>query len=52
MEDAFLQEALDGYDTVLSNHLHSIERLEKTITSQSTYKVNEKLCFITPLLQV
>ncbi|MBN2786892.1 MAG: hypothetical protein JXQ69_01085 [Paludibacteraceae bacterium] len=45
MEDAFLQEALDGYDTVLSNHLHSIERLEKTITFQSTYKSKRKTLF-------
>jgi len=45
MEDAFLQEALDGYDTVLSNHLHSIERLEKTITTQSTYRSQRKMLF-------
>lgn len=38
MEDAFLQEALDGYDAVISNHLNSLERLEEKVLEQSTKK--------------
>jgi hypothetical protein len=38
MEDAFLQEAMDGYDAVISNHLNSLERLEEKVREQSTKK--------------
>lgn len=45
MEDAFLQEALDGYDAVLSNHIDSIERLQQEITQQSKVKKQHRLVF-------
>jgi len=45
LEDAFLQEALDGYDTVISNHVQSIERLEEKVHEQSKNKKQSKLIF-------
>ncbi len=45
MEDPFLQEALDGYDVVISNHIDSIERLEDQITQQSKVRKQNKLTF-------
>lgn len=31
MNDPFLQDAIDGYDSLAGNHLHTIEKLEKKI---------------------
>ena len=45
MEDAFLQEALDGYDAVLSNHIDSIERLQTEITQKSIVKKQRQHIF-------
>ncbi len=43
MEDAFLQEALDGYDSVFSNHLDSIDRINNQIEEQSSRKNHRKM---------
>jgi hypothetical protein len=38
MTDAFLQEALDGYDSVISNHIQSLERLQQKVNERSMYR--------------
>lgn len=43
MTDAFLQEALDGYDSVISNHLNSIARLEEKVLAKSKGNKSKKL---------
>lgn len=42
MNDAFLQDAMDGYDAVQGNHLSVIKELEKRIVSAPTKKRNVK----------
>ena len=47
MNDKFLQEALDGFDTVPGNHAEIIERLEqKIIRSTGVSKNNRKILYI------
>lgn len=41
MDDPFLQEAIDGYDSVEGNHISAIEDLEKRLSSQK--HINKRL---------
>lgn len=42
MEDPFLHEALEGYDSVFSNHIDSIDRVEKKIREPLNSKKHNK----------